>query len=159
MADTILANGSNVARKNKIVLKINDTEIGIITKFTSSESRTVTPYFTYGGDVENAKCLIPELVKDKTLSVAGLVLFKKDLLEVLKDSSESNVIDTLTKQLTPFTIEEYNKDVSTGNTKVTTYEDCLFQNLNIDSDLSSGNLAIAEDATIVYRKKSTEFKN
>ena len=159
MADQILANGSNVARKNKISLKIDGKELGIIISFKSSESRTVNPYFTYGGDVDNPKCLIPELVKDKKINVSGLVLFKQDLLNIIKSSDETMEIDTLVKQLKPFTIEEYNKDVQTGGMKVTTYHDCLFDNQDLDTALDTGTLAIVATATITYRKKDTKFSD
>lgn len=159
MADQILANGSNVARKNKISLKIDGKELGIIISFKSSESRTVNSYFTYGGDVDNPKCLIPELVKDKKINVSGLVLFKQDLLNIIKSSDETMEIDTLVKQLKPFTIEEYNKDVQTGAMKVTTYHDCLFDNQDLDTALDTGTLAIVATATITYRKKDTKFSD
>lgn len=159
MADQILANGSNIARKNKISLKIDGKELGIISSFKSNESRAVNPYFTYGGDVENPKCLIPELVKDKKINVTGLVLFKKDLLNIIKSADESMDIDTLVKQLTPFTIEEYNKDVQTGATKVTTYHDCLFDNQDLDTALDQGTLAVVATASITYRKKDTKYSD
>lgn len=159
MADQILPNGSNIARKNKITLKIDGKELGIISSFKHNESRTVNPYFTYGGDVENPKCLIPELVKDKKINVTGLVLFKKDLLNIIKSADESMDIDTLVKQLTPFTIEEYNKDVQTGGTKVTTYHDCLFDSQDLDTALDQGTLAVVATATITYRKKDTKYSD
>lgn len=159
MADQILPNGSNIARKNKIVLKIDGVELGIISSFKSNESRTVNPYFTYGGDVENPKCLIPELVRDKKINVTGIVLFKKDLLNIIKSGDETTDIDTLVKQLTPFTIEEYNTDVQTGTVKVTTYHDCLFDNQDLDTALDQGTLAVVATATITYRKKDTKFSN
>lgn len=159
MADQILPNGSNIARKNKIVLKIDGVELGIIISFKSNESRTVNPYFTYGGDVENPKCLIPELVRDKKINVTGIVLFKKDLLNIIKSGDETTDIDTLVKQLTPFTIEEYNTDVQTGAVKVTTYHDCLFDNQDLDTALDQGTLAVVATATITYRKKDTKFSN
>lgn len=159
MADQILPNGSNIARKNKITLKIEGKELGIISSFRSSESRTVNPYFTYGGDVENPKCLIPELVKDKKINVIGLVLFKKDLLNIIKSSDETMDIDTLVKQLKPFTIEEYNKDVQTGATKVTTYHDCLFDNQDLDTALDNGTLAVVASSAITYRKKDTKYSD
>ena len=159
MADQILTNGSNIARKNKITLKVDGTELGIIISFKSNESRTVNPYFTYGGDVDNPKCMIPELVRDKKINVTGLVLFRKDLLNVVKSSDETADIDTLVKQLKPFTIEEYNKDVQTGATKVTTYHDCLFDNQDLDTALDSGTLAIVATATISYRKKDTKYSD
>lgn len=159
MADQILANGSNIARKNKITLKIDGVELGIISSFKHNESRSVNPYFTYGGDVDNPKCLIPDFVKDKKIQVTGLVLFKKDLLNILKSSDETADIDTLVKQLTPFTIEEYNKDVQTGATKVTTYHDCLFDNQDLDTALDSGTLAVVASASITYRKKDTKYSD
>lgn len=159
MADQILANGSNIARKNKITLKIDGVELGVISSFKHNENRTVNPYFTYGGDVENPKCLIPEFVKDKKINVIGLVLFKKDLLNIMKSTDESMDIDTLVKQLTPFTIEEYNKDVQTGATKVTTYHDCLFDNQDIDTALDTGTLAVVASASITYRKKDTKYSD
>lgn len=159
MADQILPNGSNIARKNKIVLKIDGVELGIISSFKSNESRTVNPYFTYGGDVENPKCLIPELVRDKKINVTGIVLFKKDLLNIIKSGDETTDIDTLVKQLTPFTIEEYNTDVQTGAVKVTTYHDCLFDNQDLDTALDQGTLAVVATASITYRKKDTKFSN
>ena len=159
MADQILPNGSNIARKNKIVLKIDGVELGIISSFKSNESRTVNPYFTYGGDVENPKCLIPELVRDKKINVTGIVLFKKDLLNIIKSGDETTDIDTLVKQLTPFTIEEYNTDVQTGSVKVTTYHDCLFDNQDLDTALDQGTLAVVATASITYRKKDTKFSN
>ena len=159
MADQILANGSNIARKNKITLKIDGVELGIISSFKHNESRSVNPYFTYGGDVDNPKCLIPDFVKDKKIQVTGLVLFKKDLLNILKSSDETADIDTLVKQLTPFTIEEYNKDVQTGTTKVTTYHDCLFDNQDLDTALDSGTLAVVATASITYRKKDTKYSD
>lgn len=159
MADQILANGGNVARKNRITLKINGIELGVISSFKHNESRTVNPYFTYGGDVDNPKCLIPEFVKDKKINVTGLVLFKKDLLNVLKDGSVTDDIDTLVKQLTPFTIEEYMTDVATGTTKVTTYHDCLFDDQDIDTDLDNGTLAVVATATLTYRKKDTKYSD
>lgn len=159
MADQILPNGSNIARKNKITLKIDGVELGIISSFASKESRNVNPYFTYGGDVENPKCLIPELVQSKTIDIKGLVLFKKDLLNIVKSADETADIDTLVKQLTPFTIEEYNKDVQTGAVKVTTYHDCLFQNQDIDTALDTGTLAVVATATITYRKKDTKYSD
>lgn len=159
MADQILANGSNIARKNKITLKIDGVELGIISSFKHNESRSVNPYFTYGGDVDNPKCLIPDFVKDKKIQVTGLVLFKKDLLNILKSSDETADIDTLVKQLTPFTIEEYNKDVQTGTTKVTTYHDCLFDNQDLDTALDSGTLAVVASASITYRKKDTKYSD
>lgn len=159
MADQILPNGSNISRKNKITLKVDGIELGVISSFKHNESRTVNPYFTYGGDTENPKCLIPELVKDKTINVTGLVLFKKDLLNILKSGDETADIDTLVKQLTPFTIEEYNVDVQTGTTKVTTYHDCLFQNQDLDTALDTGTLAVVATATIAYRKKDTKYSD
>ena len=155
MADQILANGSNIARKNKITLKIDGVELGVISSFKHNESRTVEGYFTYGGDVENPKCLIPELVKTKKINVTGLVLFKKDLLNIMKSAD----VDTLVKQLTPFTIEEYNKDVQTGTVKVTTYHDCLFDDQDIDTALDTGTLAVVATATITYRKKDTKYSD
>lgn len=159
MADQILTNGSNIARKNKITLKVDGVELGIISSFKSNESRTVNPYFTYGGDVDNPKCLIPELVKDKKINVTGLVLFKKDLLNIVKGADETADIDTLVKQLKPFTIEEYNKDVQTGSTKVTTYHDCLFDNQDLDTALDQGTLAVVATAKITYRKKDTKYSD
>lgn len=159
MADQILPNGSNVARKNKITLKVDGVELGVISSFKHNESRTVNPYFTYGGDTENPKCLIPELVKDKSIDVEGLVLFKKDLLNILKSGDETADIDTLVKQLTPFTIEEYNTDVRTGTVKVTTYHDCLFDNQDLDTALNSGTLAVVATARITYRKKDTKYSD
>lgn len=159
MADQILTNGSNIARKNKITLKVDGVELGIISSFKSNESRTVNPYFTYGGDVDNAKCLIPEFVKDKKINVTGLVLFRKDLLNIVKSSDETADIDTLVKQLKPFTIEEYNKDVQTGTTKVTTYHDCLFDDQDLDTALDQGTLAVVATATITYRKKDTKYSD
>lgn len=159
MADQILANGSNIARKNKITLKIDGVELGVISSFKHNESRTVEGYFTYGGDVENPKCLIPELVKTKKINVTGLVLFKKDLLNIMKSSDVDMEIDTLVKQLTPFTIEEYNKDVQTGTVKVTTYHDCLFDDQDIDTALDTGTLAVVATATITYRKKDTKYSD
>ena len=159
MADQILTNGSNIARKNKITLKVDGVELGIISSFKSNESRTVNPYFTYGGDVDNPKCLIPELVRDKKINVTGLVLFRKDLLNIVKSADETADIDTLVKQLKPFTIEEYNKDVQTGSTKVTTYHDCLFDNQDLDTALDTGTLAVVATATITYRKKDTKYSD
>lgn len=159
MADQILTNGSNIARKNKITLKVDGVELGIISSFKSNESRTVNPYFTYGGDVDNPKCLIPEPVKGKKINVTGLVLFRKDLLNILKSSGETADIDTLVKQLTPFTIEEYNKDVQTGAVKVTTYHDCLFDDQDLDTALDTGTLAVVATATITYRKKDTKYSD
>ena len=159
MADQILTNGSNIARKNKITLKVDGVELGIISSFKSNESRTVNPYFTYGGDVDNPKCLIPELVKDKKINVTGLVLFRKDLLNIVKGADETADIDTLVKQLKPFTIEEYNKDVQTGATKVTTYHDCLFDDQDLDTALDQGTLAVVATATITYRKKDTKYSD
>ena len=159
MADQILTNGSNIARKNKITLKVDGKELGIISSFKSNESRTVNPYFTYGGDVDNPKCMIPELVRDKKIDVTGLVLFRKDLLNIVKSSDETADIDTLVKQLKPFTIEEYNKDVQTGTTKVTTYHDCLFDNQDLDTALDTGTLAIVATARISYRKKDTKYSD
>lgn len=159
MADQILPNGSNIARKNKITLKVDEVELGIISSFKSNESRTVNPYFTYGGDVDNPKCLIPELVKDKKINVTGLVLFRKDLLNIVKSADETADIDTLVKQLKPFTIEEYNKDVQTGTTKVTTYHDCLFDDQDLDTALDQGTLAVVATATITYRKKDTKYSD
>lgn len=159
MADQILPNGSNIARKNKITLKIDGVELGIISSFSHNESRTVTPYFTYSGDVENPKCLIPELVQTKEIDVKGLVLFKKDLLNIMKSADETMDIDTLVKQLTPFTIEEYNTDVQTGAVKVTTYHDCLFQNQDLDTALDQGTLAIISTAKISFRKKDTKYSD
>lgn len=159
MADQILTNGSNIARKNKITLKVDGVELGIISSFKSNESRTVNPYFTYGGDVENPKCLIPELVREKKINVTGLVLFKKDLLNIIKSGDETTDIDTLVKQLTPFTIEEYNTDVQTGAVKVTTYHDCLFDNQDIDTALDQGTLAVVATAIITYRKKDTKYSD
>lgn len=159
MADQILPNGSNIARKNKITLKVDGVELGIISSFKSNESRTVNPYFTYGGSVDDPKCLIPELVRDKKINVTGLVLFRKDLLNVIKSSDETADIDTLVKQLKPFTIEEYNKDVQTGAVKVTTYHDCLFDNQDLDTALDTGTLAIVATATISYRKKDTKYSD
>ena len=159
MADQILTNGSNIARKNKITLKVDGVELGIIISFKSNESRTVNPYFTYGGDVDNPKCMIPELVRDKKINVIGLVLFRKDLLNIVKSADETADIDTLVKQLKPFNIEEYNKDVQTGATKVTTYHDCLFDNQDLDTALDTGTLAIVATATISYRKKDTKYSD
>lgn len=159
MADQILPNGSNIARKNKITIKVDNVELGIISSFKSNESRTVNPYFTYGGDVDNPKCLIPELVRDKKINVTGLVLFRKDLLNIVKSADETADIDTLVKQLKPFTIEEYNKDVQTGATKVTTYHDCLFDNQDLDTALDTGTLAVVATATITYRKKDTKYSD
>lgn len=159
MADQILTNGSNIARKNKITLKVDGVELGIIISFKSNESRTVNPYFTYGGDVDNPKCMIPELVRDKKINVTGLVLFRKDLLNIVKSADETADIDTLVKQLKPFNIEEYNKDVQTGATKVTTYHDCLFDNQDLDTALDTGTLAIVATATISYRKKDTKYSD
>ena len=159
MADQILPNGSNIARKNKITIKVDNVELGIISSFKSNESRTVNPYFTYGGDVDNPKCLIPELVRDKKINVTGLVLFRKDLLNIVKSADETADIDTLVKQLKPFTIEEYNKDVQTGSTKVTTYHDCLFDNQDLDTALDTGTLAVVATATITYRKKDTKYSD
>ena len=159
MADQILTNGSNIARKNKITLKVDGVELGIISSFKSNESRTVNPYFTYGGDADNPKCLIPELVRDKKINVTGLVLFRKDLLNIVKSADETADIDTLVKQLKPFTIEEYNKDVQTGATKVTTYHDCLFDNQDLDTALDTGTLAVVATATITYRKKDTKYSD
>lgn len=159
MADQILTNGSNIARKNKITLKVDGVELGIISSFKSNESRTVNPYFTYGGDVDNPKCLIPELVRDKKINVTGLVLFRKDLLNIVKSADETADIDTLVKQLKPFTIEEYNKDVQTGATKVTTYHDCLFDNQDLDTALDTGTLAVVATASITYRKKDTKYSD
>lgn len=159
MADYIQPNGSNVARKNKIVLKIDGIELGVISSFKHNESRNVEQYFTYGGDSENPKCLIPELVKTKKINVTGLVLFKKDLLNVMKKSDEDMEIDTLVKQLTPFDIEEYNTDVQTGTTKVTIYHDCLFDDQDIDTALDTGSLAVVATATITFRKKDTKYSD
>lgn len=159
MADQILPNGSNIARKNKITLKIDGKELGVISSFKHNESRTVEGYFTYGGDVENPKCLIPELVKSKKINVTGLVLFKKDLLNIMKSSDVNMDIDTLVKQLTPFTIEEYNTDVQTGTVKVTTYHDCLFDDQDIDTALDTGTLAVIATSTITYRKKDTKYSD
>ena len=159
MADQILPNGSNIARKNKITLKIDGVELGVISSFKHNESRTVEGYFTYGGDVENPKCLIPELVKTKKINVTGLVLFKKDLLNIMKSSDVNMDIDTLVKQLTPFTIEEYNTDVQTGTVKVTTYHDCLFDDQDIDTALDTGTLAVIATSTITYRKKDTKYSD
>lgn len=159
MADQILTNGSNIARKNKITLKVDGVELGIIISFKSNESRTVNPYFTYGGDVDNPKCMIPELVRDKKINVTGLVLFRKDLLNIVKSADETADIDTLVKQLKPFNIEEYNKDVQTGATKVTTYHDCLFDNQDLDTALDTGTLAIVATAIISYRKKDTKYSD
>lgn len=160
MADNkILPNGSNIARKNKIILKIDGIELGVISSFKHNESRNVEAYFTYGPEVENPRCLIPELVKNKKINVTGLVLFKKDLLNIMKNAGDTTEIDTLVKQLTPFTIEEYNVDVQTGATKVTTYHDCLFDDQDIDTALDTGTLAIVATATITYRKKDTKFSD
>lgn len=159
MADQILPNGSNIARKNKITIKVGGVEIGVISSFKHNESRTVEPYFTYGGEVENPKCLIPELVKTKKINVTGLVLFKKDLLNIMKNADDTTEIDTLVKQLTPFDIEEYNVDVQTGATKVTTYHDCLFDDQDTDTALDAGTLAIIMTATITFRKKDTKFSD
>ena len=159
MADNILPNGSNIARKNKITIKVGGVEIGVISSFKHNESRSVEPYFTYGGDSENPKCLIPELVKTKKISVSGLVLFKKDLLNIMKSADDTTDVDTLVKQLKPFDIEEYNVDVQTGATKVTTYHDCLFDDQDTDSALDGGTLAIIMSSTITFRKKDTKYSN
>lgn len=159
MADQILTNGSNIARKNKITLKVDGVELGVISSFKHNESRSVEPYFTYGGDVDNPKCLIPEFVKTKTINVTGLVLFKKDLLNIIKDASDTTDVDTLVKQLTPFTIEEYNTDVQTGAVKVTTYHDCLFNDQDLDTALDTGTLAVVATASITYRKKDTKYSD
>ena len=103
--------------------------------------------------------MIPELVRDKKINVTGLVLFRKDLLNIVKSADETADIDTLVKQLKPFNIEEYNKDVQTGATKVTTYHDCLFDNQDLDTALDTGTLAIVATATISYRKKDTKYSD
>lgn len=153
----ISPNGSNIARKNGIVLKVDGIEIGVISSFKSNESRNVEAYFTYGPGVENPRCLIPELVKTKKINVTGLVLFRKDLLNVLKSKDETADIDTLVKQLTPFNIEEYNTDVQTGNTKLTTYYDCLFDDQDIDTALDTGTLAVVATTILTFRKKDTKY--
>ena len=81
------------------------------------------------------------------------------MLNILKSSDETADVDTLVKQLTPFTIEEYNKDVQTGATKLTTYHDCLFQNQDLDTALDTGTLAIVATARISYRKKDTKYSD
>lgn len=160
MAKTnILANGGNVARKNRIILKVNGEDLGIISSFKSNESRTVTPYHTYGKEADDPRCLIPGFVTERKINVTGLVLFKQDLINTLKDASVTDDIDTLTKQLTPFTIEEYNTDVQTGRGKVTTYHDCLFDDQDLDTALDNGTLAVVATATITYRKKDTKYSD
>ena len=99
------------------------------------------------------------MVKEKKLGIFQRILFKKDLLNIVKGADETADIDTLVKQLKPFTIEEYNKDVQTGATKVTTYHDCLFDNQDLDTALDTGTLAIVATATISYRKKDTKYSD
>lgn len=148
---------SNVDRVTRIAIKVTDTngvlvDVGSIQEISPSESRDVTAHFTFGGsNPEEPKVLIDGLVRSRTLSVKGMALWKNNLLTVFGNNGGDPFV-SLIEQKTPFTIEIIKEKADKSEAMVIRFEDCLFSDYNYPMDMTSGNVAIVESATIQYRK-------
>lgn len=152
---------SNVERVTRISIQVKNTngtyvEAGMISDLTPSERRGITEHFTFGGDVENPKVNIPDLVKGKTLKCTSIALWRGNILTTL-DNSSGDPLTSLVEQRNYFNIQEIRKKADNSETIVTTYEDCLISDWTSTRDLNKGDVTIVENVTIAYRKVTSSF--
>ena len=145
-------NSADVQRSSRVTLSAKDgngvlVTIGIANEITFNESREVTEVFTFGGDAENPKANVPNLVKGKELTLKAVVLFTKDLMSVLQGES----IYSLANQLKYFTITDTTTNIDKTDAKTIHYNDCIIKKVGFTKNIGGGEIIVNEDVTVSYR--------
>lgn len=148
-------NNADVQKSSRVTLSAKDGSgtnitIGIANEMSFKESRDVTEIFTFGGDAENPKANVPNLVKGKELTLKSVVLFTKDLMSVLNGATIYSLVD----QLQYFSISETIKNSDNSDAKTTTYNDCIIKSVGFTKNISGGEIIVNEDVTVSYRSIS-----
>ena len=129
-------------------------QIGAAQKMNPSERRDLTESFQIGDFSGDPFELVPSLVRDKTLEIDRLSLYKKSMLEVFGDDG----IVTLSQQDKPFVIYEGRGDPTSDTEKfdvVVIYDGCWIKSYSATRDIARGDIREMQSTTIGYRKATS----
>lgn len=130
-------------------------EIGTAVNFNPSERRDMTYNFVIGHNPpDEARDLIPGPVRDATLTVDFVALYKEGVIKAFGQGAGQGLLISIRDQNKPFDVQETVKEPSTNKAKTITYKDCYIADYRAVKDIGRGDIRVIHTATIHFRSIS-----
>ena len=127
-------------------------EIGTAVNFNPSERRDMTYNFVIGNEpADEARDLIPGPVRDATLSVDFVALYKEGVIKAFGRDAGVGLLRSIRDQNKPFDVVETVTDPDTSNVRTTTYKSCYISDYRATRDIGRGDIRVVETVTIHFR--------